>query len=205
MNYGELKANVAAWMNRTDLTAVIPTFVMLAQDRIYLGSPELNADPLRIGDMLTVLSPFAGTSLPSNWTEVKRLSWILSGSIKYPLEFLPIEKIGPYEGIAGRPQFFSLRGDNVIYGPTFSNDVELMYYARPANLSADADLIPSCCDSVYLYATMLEASIYLKDDAQAQRIALAYKNAINAVQKQDDGNLHSGNTLRIRSDARVMV
>lgn len=204
MNYGELKANVAAWMNRTDLTAIIPTFVMLAQDRIYLGSPELGVDPLRVGDMLTVVSPFAG-ALPANWTEVKRLSWFLSGTIKYPLEFLPIEKIGPYEGIAGRPQYFSLRGDTVVYGPTFSNDVELMYYARPANLSADADAIPANCDSVYLYATLLEASLYMKDDAQASRMAIAFKNAINGVQKQDDGNLHSGNTLRIRSDSRVVV
>lgn len=204
MNYGELRANVAAWMNRTDLTAFIPTFVTLAQDRIFLGSPELNVDPLRLGDMLTVVNPFTG-NLPSNWTEIKRLSWILSGSIKYPIEFLPLEKIGPYEGISGKPQYFSLRGDVVVYGPTFTNDVELMYYARPVNLSADADTILTGCDSVYLYATLLEASLYMKDDAQGQRMALAFKNAINAVQKQDDGNLHSGNTLRIRSDARVMV
>lgn len=205
MNYGDLRTNVAAWMNRTDLTAIIPTFVALAQDRIFLGSPELNVDPLRIGDMLTVVNPFVGTALPSTWTEVKRLSWILSGSIKYPLEFMPLEKIGPYEGISGRPQYFSLRGDTVVYGPTFTNDVELIYYARPTNLSADADNILANCDSVYLYATILEAALYMKDDAQAARIGIAFKNAVNAVQKQDDGNLHSGNTLRIRSDSRVMV
>ena len=205
MLYSELKSNVAAWMNRTDLTSFIPTFVALAQDRIYLGSPEIDVDPLRIGDMLTVVNPFTG-SLPANWTEIKRLSWIQSGSIKYPIEFMPLEKIGPYEGIAARPQFFSIRGDTVVYGPTFTNDVELMYYARPANLSADSDVIPfGVMDAVYLYGTMLEASLFLKDDAQAARLVQVYKNAINAVQKQDDGNLHSGNTLRIRSDSRVLV
>jgi hypothetical protein len=204
MLHSELKANVAAWLNKTNLTAVIPTFISLAQDRIYLGSPELECDPLRIGDMLTVVNPFTGT-LPSNWTEIKRMSWVLFGSIKYALDFMPLEKIGPYEGISGRPQFFSLRGDTVVYGPTFTNDVELMYYARPADLSADSDVIPASCNAIYLYGTMLEAALYLKDDDEAARLVKAYKNALNAVQKQDDGNLHSGNTLRIRSDSRVMV
>ena len=204
MNYAALRSNVAAWMNRADLTAIIPTFVTLAQDRIYIGSPDLGVDPLRVGAMLTVVNPFTG-SLPTNWAELKRISWILSGSIKYPLEFMPLEKIGPYEGRSGRPQYYSLRGSTVVYGPTFTNDVELMYYSRPANLSADADNIMTGLDAVYLYATILEAALYMKDDAQAARMGVAYKNAINGVQAQDDGDMHSGNNLRIRSDARVMV
>lgn len=207
MNYGQLKSNIAAWINRSDLTDVIPTFITLAEDRIYLGSPDIDTEPLRVGEMLTVNPAFSGTTLPSTWLELKRVSWFLSGDIKYPLEFLPLEKIGPYEGISGRPQYFSIRGDTIVYGPTFSNTVELVYYARPSAMSADSDQnsVLAAAPSVYLQASLMEAAIYLKDDEAALRHAKAFANALKAYQKQDDGNARSGATLRIRSDSRVAV
>lgn len=209
MNYGELKTAVAGWINRSDLTAVVPTFITLAEDRIFWGNdaPEFATAPLRVGAMLTTVNPFSGTSLPSDWTELKRVSWILSGSIKYPLDFCPIEKIGPYEGISGRPQFYSLKGDTIVYGPTFTNDVEIIYYAKPAAMSGDSDtnFLLTDAPSVYLQAALLEAAIYLKDNDATMRHAKAFANALNAYQSQDDGNMHSGSTLRIKSDTRVTL
>ena len=35
MNYGELKANIAAWLDRTDLTDKIPTFISLAEAKFF--------------------------------------------------------------------------------------------------------------------------------------------------------------------------
>lgn len=207
MNYGQLKSNIAGWINRGDLTSVIPTFVDLARDRIFFGSPDLGVQPLRTLDMLTVVSPFSGTTLPSDWIELKRVSWFLDGTIKYPLEFLPLEKIGPYEGISGRPQYFSVRGNTIVYGPTFSNNVELMYYAVPAAMVADgdADFLLTNAPSVYLQACLMEAAIYLKDAQAAQLHGQAFANAMKAYQNQDDGSARSGATLRIRSDSRVAV
>ena len=34
MNYSELKSNIADFLNRSDLTAVIPTFIQLAEGRL---------------------------------------------------------------------------------------------------------------------------------------------------------------------------
>ena len=206
MTYGVLKTNLAAWINRTDLTGVIPTFITLAEDRIFRGSASLGIDPLRVGAMLTTINPFSGT-VPDDFAEMKRVSWILSGGIKYPLEFLPLEKIGPYEGISGRPQYYSIKGNQVIYGPTFANDVEIIYYARPSALTSDSDtnFILAKASSIYLYGAMIEAAIYLKDGDLADRMSAAFRDAVVAYQSQDDGDQHSGNTLRIRSDARVAV
>lgn len=204
MNFGQLKTYIASWMNRNDLTAVIPTFIELAEDRIFLGSPDLDTQPLRVGEMLVTNSAFTNP-LPSTWLELKRVSWFLDGTVKYPLEFLPLERIGMYEGIGGRPQYYSINGDTLVFGPTFSNTVEVVYYARPAAMSADSDqnFLLANSPSVYLQACLMEAAIYLKDDASATRYATAFKNAIRAYQQQDDGNMHSGATLRIKSDQRV--
>jgi len=34
MTFDELKTNIADWLNRTDLTSVIPTFITLAEARL---------------------------------------------------------------------------------------------------------------------------------------------------------------------------
>ena len=34
MTYSELKSNIADWLNRSDLTSVIPTFISLAENRL---------------------------------------------------------------------------------------------------------------------------------------------------------------------------
>ena len=37
MNWGAIKAAVAAYTHRTDLDALMPTFLALAEQRIYYG------------------------------------------------------------------------------------------------------------------------------------------------------------------------
>lgn len=206
MNYGQLKTYVAGWANRNDLGTLLDTFVTLAEDRIFLGSPELGTAPLRVSPMLVTDAAFANP-LPSTWLELRRVSWFLDGSVKYPLDFLPLERIGIYEGMSGRPQFYSLKGNTIVFGPQFTNAVEVVYYSRPAAMVADADqnFLLADAPSVYLQACLLEAATYLKDDSAAQRYGLAFKNALNAYQGQDDGNAHSGATLRIKSDQRVSI
>jgi len=205
--YAELKANIATWMNRSDLTSVIPTFVFLAERRIQTGSPDLGiANPLRIRSQMVTVNPFTNP-LPSNFGEAKRVSWVLSGTapnqIKYPLEFMPLETIGMYEGVSGRPHYYSIKGDSLVYGPTFTNDVELIYYAIPTALTNDSDVVQSNLEPVYLYGAMLEAALFMKDDAQAQRVGIFYKNAVNGLLQRDQGDANSGSTLRMRSDARI--
>lgn len=205
--YADLKANVAAWMNRSDLTPYIPTFVLLVERRMQSGSPDLGIEnPIRLRSQLTTVNPFTNP-LPANFGEMKRVSWVLSGTapnqIKYPLDFMSLETIGPYEGISGRPQFYSINGSSLVFGPTFSNDVEIIYYAIPTALSSDADIVQANLEPVYLYGTMLEAALFMKDDAQAQRVGIFYKNAVNGLLMRDLGDAHSGAGLRMRSDARI--
>ena len=69
--YTDLLASVAAWLNRSDLTAVIPDFVSLAEGRI--------ARDLRLRKQVinTTLSTVAGTqsvTLPSDFLEAENLA-----------------------------------------------------------------------------------------------------------------------------------
>ncbi len=204
MNYGQLKTNVASWTNRNDLTALMDTFVLLAEDKIFNGAEDLGVRPLHVQAMLTTVSPFSNP-LPANLTDIERVSWFVSGTVKKSLDFVPLRDIGEYEGEAGSPQYYSVRGNTLVYGPTFGNDVELIYYARPAAMVLDADqnFLLAAAPTVYLYGCLLEAAGYLQDEAGVARYGAAFRNAMRSYQNQDDQMATSGATLRVRSDARI--
>ena len=210
MNYGQLKTAVSAYANRTDLAAMFPTFLEMAEHRIYAGAqgtsdPSMQTPPLRLSNMITTVNP-ASTSLPTDFLELKRLS-ALVGTVKVALDFIPFEASGPGESRTGSPAYFTLNGNNIVYSPTFSNVVEMTYYARFTTpvLDADANWLLTNAAAVYLAAFLIEASVYTRDDGMFQQQTLRYVEAMNALQAQDDGNKHSGSQLRVRTDGRRLI
>ena len=210
MNYGQLKTAVSAYANRTDLTPMFPTFLELAEHRIYAGAQGTNdvsmqTPPLRLSTMITVVNP-ASTTLPSDFLELKRLSAFV-GSLKVPLDFIPLEVSGVGESRSGSPAYFSLLNNTIVYSPTFTNVVEMIYFARfptPA-LDADANWLLTNAAAVYLSAFLLEVAVYTRDEGMFDQQRMRFASAMNSLQTQDDGNKHSGAQLRIRHDARRLL
>jgi hypothetical protein len=204
MNYGQLKTAVAAWANRSDLTSLLDTFRDLAEQRIYFGSPDLAVDQMRLAAMLTTVTPFDGT-LPADCLQIERLSASLSSTVKRTLEYRSLEQIAPHQVITGQPSFYSVQGSAVIFGPTFSYDVELLYYARFTTPSADADTnyLLTNASGVYLYAMLIEIGQYLKDGDLMATAGKLFATAQNALLDNDKQGQKSGSTLSIRTDMRV--
>lgn len=210
MNYGQVKAAVSAYANRDDLTALFPTFLEMAEHQIYSGAmsnvaPQMQVPPLRLSSMIAVITPTT-TSLPADFLEMKRVSAIVAGQ-KKPLDFLPFEASGLSENRVGSPSYFSLNGNSIVYSPTFTNAVEMVYYARFTSpvLDADTNWLLINAAAVYLSALLVEVAVYTRDDGMHAQQSMRYVSAMNALQAQDDGNKHSGATLRIRSDGRRLL
>lgn len=210
MNYGQIKTAVSAYANRNDLTAMFPTFLEMAEHRIYAGStsngaPAMQVPPLRLSSMITVVNP-ASTVLPADFLEMKRVSAIVSG-FKTPLDFIPYEVSGIGESRSGRPAYFTLNGNFLVYSPTFTNDVEMVYYARFPTpvLDTDSNWLTANAAAVYLSALLIEVSVYTRDDGMFEQQMMRYVSAMNALQAQDDGNKHSGANLRVRTDGRRLI
>jgi hypothetical protein len=208
MNYGQIKEAVTLYSNRTDITPAIYTiFLGQAEQRIYNGStlPGAKTSGLKIAPMVTIVNP-ATTTLPENLREIKRISAIV-GAYKKPLDFVPYESIGTLENTAGIPNYYSISGSQIIYSPTFSNNVELVYYAKfvTPTIDTDTNWITDNAPAVYIAAMLLEVAIYTRDDAMFQQQAALFVDAINSLQSDDDNTVHSGSNLRIRSDNRRVL
>lgn len=197
--YAFLLSEIAQWMNRTDLGAVIPRFVALAESRI--------ARDLRVRKQLTttVLSASVTTraiSLPTDWLELKNLT--LSGNPFSPLQFMSMDQLDakyPEGGCSGQPFVYSIEGDNLILGPLPDSaySVETVYYARfPALATSGSNWLYSNHPQIYLYACLREGAMFVKDAASAAQWDGLFKNEVKSLQDQDDEATHSGSALRVK-------
>ena len=197
--YTDLKTSIASWLNRDDLTSVIPDFISLAEAGI-------NRD-LRHYKMIeradaTLDSRYV--QLPADWMETVRFS-ITSGNT-YRLELVSRDDMLEYRqktaDASGRPRFYANIGDTIEVFPTPDADytMQLQYYAKTPALSdsnASNWLLLDAPD-VYLYGTLIQSAPYLQDDARTQTWAALYAAALQSLQKASDDTRFAGSGLRMR-------
>lgn len=167
-NYTELKASVADWLNREDLTTQIPDFISLLEARLNRT--------LRVREMLTKRRSTASNAyikLPFDYLETYQLQLppAATGQSNPPLTY-----IGPDEAavlraknITGNTRYYTIIDGafELIPAPT-SGGVELTitYYAKIPQLSAaqTTNWLLTKAPDLYLYGTLLNAAPYLQND-----------------------------------------
>lgn len=199
-NYNDLLASVATWLNRTDLTAVIPDFVTIAESKI--------ARDLRLRNQITAstLSTSATTravALPAGWIAFSSVT--VGATPPNVCEYVTTERLDTLyqeQGGSGRPFVYSIEGSNILFGPTPDAvyPVNVNFYQRfPALVSASTNWLLTNHPNVYLYACLREGAFYTKDQAGAQQWDGLYKQETSNVQKDDDQATHSGSTLTVKT------
>ena len=197
--FAELKTATANWLDRSDLTDRIPEFISLAEARFNRN--------LRIRDMETVstaISTSAGTreySLPTGFVQMKEFH--LTTDPLTPLAYITPEMMTRiWAGSSkGKPEVFTIIADNVRLGPNPDAvyTTSMLYYKTFTALSDAAttnDMLTNNPD-VYLYGTLLEAEPFIMNDDRVQLWAIAFKQAIEDIQNQDNKDRHSGSQLRV--------
>lgn len=197
--YTDLKTSVASWLNRDDLTSVIPDFISLAEAGI-------NRD-LRHYKMIeradaTLDSRYV--QMPTDWMETVRFS-ITSGNT-YRLELVSRDDMLEYRqktaDASGRPRFYANIGDTIEVFPTPDADytMQLQYYAKTPALSDSnaSNWLLLAAPDVYLYGTLIQSAPYLQDDARTQTWAALYAAALQSLQKASDDTRFAGSGLRMR-------
>ena len=175
MNYTELQTKIAAWVHRTDLSAVIPDFITLAEEKINRH--------LRVRQMETTLAvtPITANLITpaSDIVDVKTL-WHdnLPGT---PLKQQSLESVvsAKTDGLAS---LYAWKGADIYFNGV--GDVTGVLYQRiPALATATNNWLSDGHPGVYLFGAMVEAVQYIQGDATAwlQR----FETAINEVQSDD--------------------
>lgn len=159
--YTSLQADIATWARRSDLTALIPSFIALAENEIF----RAHVTPLRVREMeteatLTVANLAA--SLPEDYLDARYIK--LDNSTRDTLYYFPPEKWKP-----SSYGYFTIVGNEIRLPTGVSNDLKLVYYAKPEPLATTAtNTILDNYYTAYLEGALKFAFSYVRDTPKAQ-------------------------------------
>lgn len=196
--YAQLKASVASWLNRSDLTAVIPDFIRLAEEAI---DRDLRIQKQLVSATLSGTGGVGSIALPSDWQQ--GLSLLVEG---IPLQYRTAQVLRQeYTGAsAGQPRYYTIEGGSMVVAPVPADDysVSVNYYGKFAFLSEDADTnwLLTNHPSVYLFGALSEAELFLANDARLAVWRVKYTAAIEALNKTQSSWALAGDRLAVRSD-----
>jgi hypothetical protein len=186
-SYSALKASIADWLNRDDLTATIPDFISLAEAQLERRLPVQKRTQRSTATIDTQFS-----ALPSDFVSAKSLVLTSTAPVQ-PLTFLTEDELDAKKSVyrtTGKPLFFALIGNQieVLPAPDTGYTAELTYVATLAKLS-DANTSNWLLErhpDVYLYGSLLQAAPYLRDDERVALWAPLYGQAIEDMILQNE-------------------
>jgi len=197
-NYGELKTAIADFLNREDLTSIIPTFIALAESQI---ARDLRHWRQEVRVTTTLNERFE--NLPSDWLQTINM-YLSDGS---PIEYASVAEIGRQKQInddqAGKPRLYTINSGQFEFypQPDDSYDLTMIYVARIPAMSADSDAnwLMTNYPDVYLYGSLMQSAPYLAEDQRMQVWAQLYSAAVQNLGKDSDMASYSGGPLVMRN------
>lgn len=199
-NYTELKTAIADTLNRDDLTAVIPTFVKLAEAQINRDVRHWQMETCADG-MQTGGEKFG--AVPADWLETIRLTY--RGTRPTVLTQVSLADIAAMRqsnnDTAGTPLYYCHFSGQFEYFPTPSADssFELLYFAKTPSLETNAtNWLLNDAPDVYLYGSLIHSAPYLQDDNRIAVWAQMYSAAVARLNESSQSARYSGSGLRMK-------
>lgn len=200
--YSGLQTGALRWLRRSNDTfteADVPMLIALAEARI---NRDLRISLMESTATLTIDS--ATEALPSDFQEVRALVLQTTPKVVLGLK-TPQDLYTTYaNGVAGQPQHYSIIGSNLRTGPSpdASYTAELIYYAKIPALSDSntTTTVLTAHPDIYLYATLIEGAVYLKNDARLATWADLYQRAIGNVSASDQSARWGGGSLTVQAE-----
>ena len=200
-NYSELKAAIADWLNRSDLTDSIPDFIALAETR-HKRDFKIRRMETRVTASTVADSEFY--SLPDNYVAMRNIQ--LNTDPKTPLEYLTPEQMDRIHAGSskGKPKAYSIIGNNIQLRPIPDSvyQIEMLYFKYFTALSdsnTTNDMLTFHPDA-YLYGALVEAEPYLQNDKRIQVWAGYYDRAKKDIIDSNERDRHSGVAPTTRID-----
>lgn len=186
--FAELRTAVAGWLNRTDLTATIPDFVLLAEADIR------NDVRVRAMEQLTSGTLTGETlSAPERFLDARR--FIVSGAkreYRTPEQYADIGRAG-----ASLSVFTHIGQSLYVLNGNDGDDYTLLYNQSFAALDSDDDtnwLLTNAPD-VYLWGACKYGAMWLKDKEQEMTFEGRYSAAVARVNAREAVAKSSGSAL----------
>ena len=207
--YSELLSTVASYLNRDDLTSIIPTFITLTENRL---NRELRVRANMVRAVTTTTSGQAFYDLPSDLIELRNITYD-SSSQSFALRYLSPESVSREYGtiVSGQPRAYTNLGNNLKLTPTpdAAYSISINYFSQLRSLgdSTTTNDVLAEYPSLYLFGACLEGAIYLNDTEQTNRFGAVFQKALDDVKAAEDAARYSGTvmTTSIQGDPGSLI
>ncbi len=182
MDYATLKSHIASWLDRTDLTVMVPSFIALVELDI--------ARQVRAPEMITPITgvPADFAPLPAAVVGIRSVSLPANNyqQVNVTVE-AELDRRRSEGNSSGLPAWCAVIGRSLEFDVTPDAALPLLVraYERPTPLS-DANPTHALLDAhwdLYLYGALTHAAPYLADDARISVWAAGYARAVDGIMK----------------------
>ena len=178
MNYADLKAGIASYLHRSDLTNLIPTFIGLAEASIFR---ELHIKELQVSTTVTTTDGYA--PLPADFGSVSRLVLTKDGRT-YTLDYSTVQD--EPTTVSGYPNYYALENNKLHIFGTGTGDTFTLFYIPKIDPLSDTVTTNWLLDNaydLYLYAGALEGAKHIRDDAEISKLSAVISPLLDSVKR----------------------
>lgn len=184
--YTELKAAVADYLHRSNLTAQVVDFITLAESEI---NTDMRLRKQESDETLTLSSGATTVALPTRYSEPIRLDIVISGQDNRELTYLPPAQltVQATTGSSCEPDYWTINGANIQFPAPADQSYSLLF-----KMLGDFDIATTSTNAlltkypgIYLYGALLQAAPYLANDARITTWATMYSNLVDKANKKE--------------------
>lgn len=194
-NYTDLQASVADFLNRADLTNVIPDFITLTE-------ADMNRS-LRVREMsVRTRAPISEqyVKLPVDFLGMRNIELVTNPVT--PLEYRNMQNLDLYRAsdATGKPVYYSITQNNIEFAPVPDAEytLEIVYYQKiPALVDNATNWLLDTHPDVYLYGSLMQSAPYLQADERIGIWAGKYNQIKEQITASDEKAKFSGQTPSI--------
>ena len=184
--YTELKASVADYLHRANLTAQVVDFITLAESEI---NTDMRLRLMEVDEPLTLAAAATTVALPARYSEPIRLDIVIAGQDNRTLHYLTPQQmtIEATTGSACEPDFWTIYGANLQFPAPADQAYTLLF-----RMMKDFDIASTSTNAlltkypgVYLYGALLQAAPYMANDKRIPTWARMYSNLVAKANKKE--------------------
>lgn len=193
-DYASLQLAIADWLNRADLTAVIPTFIQMCDAQLRRRIETKFKNQLS----LTIAAANAGVeTIPGDRPE-KIISLYITSPNEYQGQVNPTSPQELYNNrfafrnVARRPTVCAIIDQEILFSPLPDQDYDAEMVIEgplvPLSDSATTNYVMENAPDAYLYGSLAQSAPYLKDDARIQIWTGKFEQVLEELRLEIDRN-----------------
>lgn len=193
--YAELQTAVSNWLKRSDLTSYLADLITVGETRIFR---ELRTKDLETAFSTAISSGTIAT--PTSYLDLK-FAYINASPVRRLKRRSAawIYENYPTRAAEGKPAFIAREGSTFIFGPYPDSNYTVagVYYKNVGPLSSSAHAAFTNNPDLYLYAALIAAEPFIKNDKRLPLWETQYQNILRLANQQDRSEEYSGSSMEV--------